>query len=137
MASKRSGAGGSGGLSTFRIGEAPPGGPALRLGTVRHLPRGVKAEERDALFDAWLPLLAPSAELFQWIRQEPIDDKRWARFVDRYRAEMTGKAEPREAIKLLALLSHRTPIAVGCYCADENRCHRSVLHALIREAGAA
>jgi len=25
---------------------------------------------------------------------------------------------------------------VGCYCADERRCHRSVLRALLREHGA-
>jgi len=34
---------------------------------------------------------------------------------------------------LLAALSQKTNFAVGCYCADEARCHRSVLRALLLE----
>jgi uncharacterized protein YeaO (DUF488 family) len=39
-------------------------------------------------------------------------------------------------LALLAALSHRTNLAVGCYCAEEARCHRSVLKALLLEHGA-
>ena len=39
-------------------------------------------------------------------------------------------------LDLLAALSHRTSLAVGCYCEDENRCHRSLLRELLRERGA-
>jgi uncharacterized protein YeaO (DUF488 family) len=39
-------------------------------------------------------------------------------------------------IALLAALSSRTNVAVGCYCEDENRCHRSLLKALLTEHGA-
>jgi uncharacterized protein YeaO (DUF488 family) len=39
-------------------------------------------------------------------------------------------------LDLLAALSHGTGLSVGCYCADEARCHRSVLKALLREHGA-
>ncbi len=44
-----------------------------------------------------------------------------------------------EAMRLLVLvaaLSHQTSLSVGCYCADEARCHRSVLKALLQERGA-
>jgi uncharacterized protein YeaO (DUF488 family) len=37
---------------------------------------------------------------------------------------------------MLAALSHQTNLAVGCYCADEAWCHRSVLRALLAERGA-
>jgi uncharacterized protein YeaO (DUF488 family) len=37
---------------------------------------------------------------------------------------------------LLAALSHDTNLAVGCYCEDETRCHRSILRELLAEAGA-
>jgi uncharacterized protein YeaO (DUF488 family) len=37
---------------------------------------------------------------------------------------------------LLAALSRQTDLSVGCYCADEAHCHRSVLKALLREFGA-
>jgi uncharacterized protein YeaO (DUF488 family) len=39
-------------------------------------------------------------------------------------------------LQLLAALSHAAAFSVGCYCADEQRCHRSVLRALLREHGA-
>jgi uncharacterized protein YeaO (DUF488 family) len=40
-------------------------------------------------------------------------------------------------LDLLAALSHRTSFSVGCYCQDEERCHRSVLRALLTERGGA
>jgi uncharacterized protein YeaO (DUF488 family) len=34
-------------------------------------------------------------------------------------------------------LFHQTNLSVGCYCADEAHCHRSVLRTLLLEQGAA
>ena len=39
-------------------------------------------------------------------------------------------------LELLAALSHRTQLSVGCYCEDERRCHRSILKKLLEEYGA-
>jgi uncharacterized protein YeaO (DUF488 family) len=39
-------------------------------------------------------------------------------------------------LDLLAALSHQTSFSLGCYCKDENRCHRSVLRELLVERGA-
>jgi uncharacterized protein YeaO (DUF488 family) len=33
-------------------------------------------------------------------------------------------------------MSKRTDLSVGCYCADESHCHRSLLGALLADAGA-
>jgi uncharacterized protein YeaO (DUF488 family) len=44
--------------------------------------------------------------------------------------------ENRRTLDLLAALSHGTDFAVGCYCADETRCHRSLLRELLAERGA-
>jgi hypothetical protein len=33
-------------------------------------------------------------------------------------------------------LSHQTNLAVGCYCVDEARCHRSLLRELLVARGA-
>jgi uncharacterized protein YeaO (DUF488 family) len=55
--------------------------------------------------------------------------------VKRYRAEMK-RGEAVRLLDLLAALSHQTAFSVGCYCADESRCHRSVLEALLTEHGA-
>ena len=42
----------------------------------------------------------------------------------------------RHLIDLLVALSHETDLAVGCYCEDPDRCHRSILAELLKDAGA-
>lgn len=44
--------------------------------------------------------------------------------------------ERRHLLALLAALSHRTNLSVGCYCADEQQCHRSILRELLVKEGA-
>lgn len=122
---------------TVRLGTPRKAREGLRIGTVRRLPRGVRREEyasRD-YFDVWLPELAPSAELVSWAQSEPLTPARWASFERRYRREM-GQPSAKRLIALLAALSTRTDFSVGCYCADESRCHRSLLRELLKEQGA-
>jgi uncharacterized protein YeaO (DUF488 family) len=108
----------------------------LRLGTVRRPPRGVSKAEHASrdFYDVWLPDLAPSRALVKDALHAP-DERTWRGFVKRFRAEMK-RPETARLLVLLAALSHQTNLAVGCYCADEARCHRSVLKALLREHGA-
>ena len=47
-----------------------------------------------------------------------------------------GRPDNAREIELLATLSHHANFSVGCYCADEAHCHRSVLRALLKEKGA-
>ena len=124
-------------IRVYRLGSPRLAGEGLRVGTVRHLPRGVPKAEYAArdFFDVWLPNLAPSAELFQWLKSEPITDARWRAFAKRYRAEIQ-KPESKHLVTLLAALSHQPRLAVGCYCEDEPRGHRSLLRQLLVEAGA-
>jgi uncharacterized protein YeaO (DUF488 family) len=63
------------------------------------------------------------------------DDRSWKAFVRRYRAEMK-RPDARVVLDLLAALSRGTSFSVGCYCADESRCHRSILRELLAERGA-
>jgi len=124
------------GIRIVRLGTPRGPGEGLRIGTVRRPPRGVPKSEfasRD-FYDVWLPELAPSEQLVK-AGQGASTDREWQTFVKRYRAEMKQPA-PSRLLELLAALSQRTAISVGCYCADENRCHRSVLRALLREHGA-
>jgi len=87
-------------------------------------------------YDAWLPELAPSADLVSWALSEPFNDKRWARYEKAYRSQMREPSAQR-LIAMLAALSHQTNLSVGCYCENEVRCHRSILRELLVEAGAA
>ena len=124
-------------IRVVRLGAPRQPGEGLRLGTVRRPPRGVRKEAlaRRDYFDVWLPELAPSAPLISWARSEPLSPRRWATFARRYQAEMR-KPAVRRLIALLAALSTRQELSVGCYCEDESRCHRSVLGELLRNAGA-
>jgi len=61
--------------------------------------------------------------------------REWAAFVRKYRAEM-ARPENSRVLDLLAALSHAASFSVGCYCADQARCHRSVLRELLLERGA-
>ncbi len=123
-------------IRIVRLGSPRASGEGLRLGTVRHPPRGVpKADHasRD-FYDVWLPDLAPSSALVKQALQA-TDERAWKAFVRRYRAEMK-RPEATRLLALLAALSRDTSFSVGCYCADEARCHRSVLRQLLTEHGA-
>lgn len=124
-------------IRIVRLGSPRASGEGLRLGTVRRPPRGVaKAETASRNFyDVWLPDVAPSEALLKRAQESLDDPKRWKQFVNRYRSEMK-RPEARRLLDLLAALSHSTDFSVGCYCADESRCHRSVLRELLRERGA-
>jgi uncharacterized protein YeaO (DUF488 family) len=124
-------------IHVVRLGMPRQHEEGVRLGTVRRPPRGVRKEDvgpRD-YFDIWVPELAPTPQLVSWALSEPFTPKRWATFVRRYRAEMRKPAAQR-LITLLAAFSARQNFSVGCYCADESRCHRSVLRELLQRAGA-
>ncbi|HVO87367.1 MAG TPA: DUF488 family protein [Casimicrobiaceae bacterium] len=125
-------------LHVVRLGEPRKPNEGLRIGTVRRVPRGVRKEDyaRRDFFDVWLPLLAPSDALVSWAQANPWDGRRWARFAREYRREMSTP-DAQRLIALLAALSHQTNLAVGCYCEDASRCHRSLLRELLAKAGAA
>lgn len=119
-----------------RLGTARLRGEGLRIGTVRHPPRGVPKSQHAAQnwYDVWLPELAPSAGAVK-LAQAAGTERQWAAFAKRYRAEMAAPEKIR-ILDLLAAMSHQSNFSVGCYCADESRCHRSVLRALLKRQGA-
>jgi len=108
----------------------------IRIGTVRHPPRGVPKTRHASgnWYDVWFPELAPGADLVK-MAQRAATDREWAAFVKRYRREMATPERTR-ILNLLAALSRVTDFSVGCYCADQSRCHRSVLRVLLQEHGA-
>jgi uncharacterized protein YeaO (DUF488 family) len=120
-----------------RLGASRAPGEGLRIGTVRHPPRGVPATRfaSENWYDVWYPELAPSAEAVKAAKSARTAAD-WARFARRYRAEMALPAA-RRTLDLLAALSKTADFSVGCYCAEDARCHRSLLRELLAERGAA
>jgi len=123
-------------IRVVRLGTRRAPGEGPRLGTVRRPPRGVPKARfgRDDWYDLWLPDLAPSEALVKQA-QRAQSAKDWASFARKYRREMAAP-EKQRLLDLLAALSRDSNFAVGCYCEDEARCHRSVLRELLRERGA-
>jgi len=123
-------------VAVVKLGSPRKANEGLRLGTVRRPPRGVpKAEfaKRD-FYDVWLPNLSPSPELVAFA-QRARDERAWKTFERKFRAEMKQPG-PAHVLDLLAALSHHTNFAVGCYCENEEHCHRSILKKLLAERGA-
>jgi len=124
-------------IRIVRFGSTRASDEGLRIGTVRRPPRGVPKEEyseRD-IYDVWLPLLAPSEELLKRVRGRTDDEANWKRFSRQYLKEMKAP-EPSRVLDMLAALSHQTNFAVGCYCDNEARCHRSLLRELLHQRDA-
>jgi uncharacterized protein YeaO (DUF488 family) len=123
-------------IRIVRLGSPREQAEGLRLGTVRRPPRGVPKEEYAArnIYDVWFPNLSPSEAL---LKKALIadDEKSWRAFKRRFQAEMKTPETMRD-LDLLAALSHRTNLAIGCYCEDEARCHRSILRDLLVQRGA-
>jgi uncharacterized protein YeaO (DUF488 family) len=119
-----------------RLGTPRQRNEGLRIGTVRRPPRGVRKSQYAGQnwFDVWLPALAPGPRTIKLARGASTD-RQWKAFVKRYRGEM-ATPEKRRLLDLLAALSRVANFSVGCYCADESHCHRSVLRALLKEHGA-
>jgi uncharacterized protein YeaO (DUF488 family) len=123
-------------IRIVQLGTPRAQGEGLRLGTVRRPPRGVpKAEfaSRD-FYDVWLPNLSPSADLVA-LGLAVDNDKEWTSFSRKFRAEMK-QPDASHLLDTLAALSHQTSFAMGCYCDDESRCHRSLLRELLAARGA-
>ena len=123
-------------VRVVRLGTARAPGEGLRIGTVRRPPRGVPKTlfSSGNWYDVWFPNLAPSAATVR-SALHATTEREWAAFAKRYRAEMATPDNGR-TLDLLAALSHHANFSVGCYCADESRCHRSILRDLLAERGA-
>lgn len=123
-------------IRIIRLGTPRTPDEGLRIGTVRRPPRGVRKEDYASMnyYDVWFPNLAPSEALLQEAHGA-ADEASWKRFKRKFLAELKSPTASRD-LDLLAALSHHTDFAIGCYCADESRCHRSILRELLMQRGA-
>lgn len=123
-------------IRIVRLGEPRAAHEGTRLGTVRRPPRGVPKKDFARLdwYDVWYPVLAPSVSTMK-LGLGTQTDRQWAAFARKYRAEMAMPAAS-QSLDVLAALSLHADFSVGCYCADERRCHRSLLRELLAARGA-
>lgn len=124
-------------IRVVRLGNPRAKNEGLRIGTVRRPPRGVGRQDFARLdyYDTWLPQLAPSAALVGWIRRQRDTAAGWKSFEKKYLRELSSPDTLR-LLDLLAALSRTADFSVGCYCEEENKCHRSILGKVLAEHGA-
>jgi uncharacterized protein YeaO (DUF488 family) len=124
-------------IRVVQLGGPRQANEGVRIGTVRRPPRGVSRQDYARLdfYDVWLPELAPSAALLQRHRAGSDDARSWKKFMLQYEREL-GKPPAARVLELLAVLSRSTNFSIGCYCVDEEHCHRSTLRALLEKRGA-
>ena len=124
-------------ITVVRLGSTRRPAEGLRLGTVRRPPRGVPKAQFAArdFYDVWLPQLSPSPKLLALGHRSVSDEKAWQAFARKFRAEMSAPDGAR-LLDALAALSRQTNFSVGCYCENEQRCHRSILKDLLAARGA-
>ena len=123
-------------IRIVRLGTQRGPNEGTRIGTVRRPPRGVAKAEFSSgnWYDVWYPNLAPSADTMK-LGQAVETDAQWQAFEKKFRQEMKAPEQSR-TIELLAALSQHANFSMGCYCENEQRCHRSILKHLLQEAGA-
>jgi len=123
-------------IRIVRLGSPREINEGLRIGTVRRPPRGVRKEDYASknIYDVWFPNLSPSEAL---LKEASLlnDANSWKTFKRRFIAEMKLPGARRD-LDVFAALSHQTNFAIGCYCKDESRCHRSILRELLEQRGA-
>ncbi len=123
-------------IRIVRLGSPRLPGEGVRIGTVRRPPRGVRKDRyaKDDWYDIWYPELSPTPELIEQAKSSRTDSE-WKAFARQFRKQMSVPALSR-TLDLLSVLSANTDFSLGCYCEREDRCHRSVLRALLKERGA-
>jgi uncharacterized protein YeaO (DUF488 family) len=123
-------------IAVVQLGSPRKPNEGLRLGTVRRPPRSVPRTEyaKRNFYDVWLPNLSPSPQLFA-LAKRGLTESTWKAFERHFRAEMK-KPDNARVLDLLAALSHQTNLSLGCYCENEEHCHRSILRKLLAERGA-
>ena len=113
-------------IVTKRIYAPPAADDGYRVLIMRLWPRGIRKER----VDAWLKELGPVPPLLRDFLDERIT---WAEYVPRYLAGL-ARPEAQEAIAEVRRRAREGRVTLLCGCADEQRCHRTLLRAYLLDS---
>ena len=108
---------------TKRIYEPSAASDGYRVLIMRLWPRGIRKER----VDTWLKELGPVPTLLREFLDERIT---WDEYVPRYLAGL-ARPEAQAAIAEVRRQARDGRVTLLCGCADEARCHRSMLRAYL------
>ena len=97
-----------------------------RVLIMRLWPRGIRKER----VDQWLKELGPVPTLLRAFLDEEIT---WEQYVPRYLAGLE-RPEAQEAVAEVRRRAREGRVTLLCGCADEQRCHRSLLRAYLLDS---
>lgn len=119
-------------IRTRRWNDPKEAGDGLRLLICRYRPRALpKARET---WDAWEKELGPSRDLHAAFYGKSGPPLGWPEYRERYLQEMHGQAARIEALAERVRKGETLTLLCSRACEDEERCHRSLLRALIEKA---
>jgi len=110
-------------IRTKRIYAPPDRSDGTRVLVMRLWPRGIRKDRTDV----WLKELGPVKPLLRDFLDKRI---RWETYVTRYLAGLERTAAQAQVDEVLGY-ARRGPVTLLCGCADENRCHRTLLQAYL------
>jgi uncharacterized protein YeaO (DUF488 family) len=114
------------GVLTKRVYEPAADTDGARVLIMRLWPRGI----RKAHAGIWLKELGPVPTLLRAF----LDGKlTWAQYRPRYLAGL-ARPEAQAAVAEVRRLAAQGPVTLLCGCADETRCHRSLLQAYLLDS---
>ena len=106
-------------IFTKRIYDPSAASDGTRVLIMRLWPRGIRKDR----VDRWLKEVGPVKELLRAFLDGQVD---WPTYTPRYLAGLS-RPEAQEAIAEVRELARRGPVTLLCGCADERRCHRSLI----------
>ena len=110
-------------IAAKRIYEPSTASDGSRVLIMRLWPRGIRKER----VDVWLKELGPIPTLLREFLDERIT---WDEYVPRYLAGL-ARPEAQEAIANVRRRAQDGRVTLLCGCADEQRCHRTLLRAYL------
>ncbi len=112
-------------IATKRIYEPAAADDGTRVLIMRLWPRGIKKER----VDRWLKELGPIKPLLRDFLDGNVD---WPTYRRRYLAGL-DRPEAQAQLDEVRVLARGARVTLLCGCADERRCHRSLLAAYLGE----
>jgi uncharacterized protein YeaO (DUF488 family) len=112
-------------IATKRIYEPAAADDGARVLIMRLWPRGIRKDR----VDRWLKELGPVVPLLRAFLDKEIT---WAQYRPRYLAGLE-RPEARAAVVEVEALARAGRVMLLCGCADEQRCHRTLLKAYLDE----
>ena len=112
-------------LRTKRIYTPAEAGDGTRVLIMRLWPRGIRKDR----VDVWLKELGPIKPLLR----DYLDKKvKWEGYVPRYLAGLE-RPEAQAAVAEALGYARQGPVTLLCGCANEDRCHRTLLKAYLTD----